>query len=188
MSTGTSTGDGSEFNLTWSDGVHEVFGRLDIRHAAYVPDAGLAPLIDLCRADERITSSVLTSEQEGIGLLAGAWLGGERGVLMMQSTGVGNCINALSLTASCKMPLVLLVTMRGEWAEFNPWQIPIGQAAPSCLEVAGVIVQRAEIDAEVPEVVEAAVDLAFNGRVAVAVLVAQRLIGRKQWGGKGAND
>ena len=182
MTTGNTGGGDTEFNLDWSRGVHEVFGRSNIRHAAYVPDAGLAPLINLCRADDHITASILTTEQEGVGLLTGAWLGGERGVLMMQSSGVGNCINTLSMTASCKTPLLLLVTMRGEWVEFNPWQVPIGQAAQTCLEAIGVIVYRVDEETEVPEVVEAAIDFAFNSRVAVAVLLSQRMIGRKHWG------
>ncbi len=124
---------------------------------------------------------MLTTEQEGIGLLAGAWLGGNRGVLLMQSTGVGNCINALSLISSCRMPFVALVTMRGEWAEFNPWQMPMGQAAQTCLEAAGVIVYRADTARETVETVEAAIDIAFDSRVATAVLLSQRMIGRKIW-------
>ena len=78
-----------------------------------------------------MTAVVLTTEEEGIGLLAGAWLGGERGVLLMQSSGVGNCINMLSLIEICRLPLLMLVTMRGEWGEFNPWQMPMGQATPA---------------------------------------------------------
>lgn len=63
--------------------------------------------------------TVLTTEEEGIGILAGAWLGGERGVLLMQSSGVGNCINTLSLSKVCGFPLLIIVTMRGEWGELN---------------------------------------------------------------------
>ncbi|HJO87970.1 MAG: thiamine pyrophosphate-binding protein [Rhodospirillales bacterium] len=181
-------GSFKEFNLDWSRGVLEVFKRAEIRHAAYVPDAGLEPLIDFCHGDEAIRATMLTSEQEGVGMLAGAWLGGDRGVLLMQSSGVGNCINALSLQASCQIPLVMLVTMRGEWAEFNPWQVPMGQAAQTCLEAQNVIVYRAEESGEVPDVVQAAIDFAFNSQVAVAVLLSQKMIGRKQWGGVSGDE
>jgi hypothetical protein len=75
---------------------------------------------------------VLTTEEEGIALAAGAWLGGQRAVLLMQSSGVGNCINMLSLPVNCRMPFLTLVTMRGEWGEFNPWQVPMGTATPAC--------------------------------------------------------
>ena len=77
---------------------------------------------------------MLTTEEEGIALAAGAWLGGQRSVLLMQSSGVGNCINMLSLSAICRFPLLMLVTMRGEWAEFNPWQVPMGRATQPALE------------------------------------------------------
>ena len=74
-----------------------------------------------------MTDVVLATEEEGIGLLAGAWLGGERGVLLMQSSGVGNCINTLSMIRTCQFPLLLVVTMRGEWGETNPWQLPMAK-------------------------------------------------------------
>ncbi len=96
----------------------------------YVPDAGHKRLIELCQADARMRSVVLSTEEEGIGLAAGAWLGGQRSVLLMQSSGVGNIINALAMVRECRFPLLVLVTMRGENGEFNPWQVPMGQATP----------------------------------------------------------
>jgi sulfopyruvate decarboxylase TPP-binding subunit len=64
---------------------------------AYVPDAGHTSLIQLLSADPDVISNVLTTEEEGVAIAAGAWLGGSRSVLLMQSSGVGNCINMLSL-------------------------------------------------------------------------------------------
>ncbi|MBY9045521.1 phosphonopyruvate decarboxylase, partial [Pseudomonas fluorescens] len=92
---------------------------------SYVPDAGHSQLIRMFSADRDVTTNVLTTEEEGIAIAAGAWLGGQRSVLLMQSSGVGNCINMLSLSAIGRFPLLMLVTMRGEWAEFNPWQVPM---------------------------------------------------------------
>ena len=123
----------------------------------------------------------LTTEEEGVALLAGAWLGGGKGVLLMQSSGVGNCINMLSLPINCRMPLLMLVTMRGEWGEFNPWQIPMGQSAPTVLEASGVIVYRADRIEDVVPTVEAALLLAFQSRRSVAVLLSQKLIGAKNF-------
>ena len=114
-------------------------------------------------------------------LVAGTWLGGERGVLLMQSSGVGNCVNMFSLMATCRFPLLTLVTMRGEWAEFNPWQVPMGLATPTVLGAMGVTVLRVERAEEAAEVVEAGAQLAFEGDQQVAVLLSQRMIGRKQW-------
>jgi sulfopyruvate decarboxylase alpha subunit len=164
---------------SWADDIHAVLAASGIRQVALVPDAGHARLIDLCRADKEMRVVPLTTEEEGIALLAGAWLGGEKGVLLMQSSGVGNCINMLSLTKICAFPLLTLVTMRGEWGEFNPWQVPMGRSTPAVLEGAGVITQRVEEAAEVRATVEAAARLAFSGPYAVAVLLSQRLIGAK---------
>ncbi len=165
----------------WHEAVHRVFRDAAIRQVGYVPDAGLSGLIQACHDDPAIKAVVLTSEEEGVGLLAGAWLGGEAGALLMQSSGVGNCVNALSLIATCRMPLLALVAMRGEWGEFNPWQVPMGRSAQAHLESAGIIVQRAEAASEVAEIVGAAARLAFDSGVGVAVLLSQRLIGDKRW-------
>lgn len=168
----------------WPDAVYGVLKEAGIRQASYVPDAGHARLIERLHADAEIQTTVLTTEEEGIALAAGAWLGGERSVLLMQSSGVGNCINMLSLLASCRFPLLTLVTMRGEWAEFNPWQVPMGRATPGVLEAMGVKVVRVEAADEVAEAVSAASALAFDSDQAVAVLLSQRLLGRKRWTGK----
>lgn len=146
-----------------------------------VPDAGHARLIELCCDDPEIHAVPLTSEEEGVALAAGAWLGGQRAALLMQSSGVGNCINMLSLTKTCRFPLVMLVAMRGEWAEFNPWQVPMGSKTRAALELCDLLVYRVEQPEEAAETVAAALDIAFNGDLATAVLLSQRLIGSKRW-------
>ena len=165
----------------WPDRLFTVLKAADVRQVGYVPDAGHARLIELCAADPTIRDVVLTTEEEGIALAAGASLGGQRAALLMQSSGVGNCINMLSLIKSCRFPLVMIVTMRGEWAEFNPWQVPMGAMVEPVLRLADVLCYRLEHAEDVPEVAAAAVDLAFSGEVAVALLLSQRLIGRKVW-------
>ena len=171
---GTTTGD-------WREAIFAALKAAEIRQVGYVPDAGHARLIELCRADPAIAAVPLTSEEEGIGLAAGAWLGGQRSALLMQSSGVGNCINLLGLVKSCRYPLVLRVTMRGDWAEFNPWQVPMGSKTRAALELMDVLVYRAERAEEAAETVAAALDIAFNGSLATAVLLSQRLIGAKVW-------
>jgi sulfopyruvate decarboxylase alpha subunit len=165
----------------WRD---EIFGALkaaEIRQVGYVPDAGHARLIELCRADPEIRGVPLTTEEEGVALAAGAWLGGQRAALLMQSSGVGNCINMLSLAKNCRFPLLMLVTMRGEWAEFNPWQVPMGSKTQAALELCDVLVYRVEHPEEAAETVAAALEIAFNGDLPTAVLLSQRLIGAKRW-------
>ncbi len=155
-----------------------------VRQVSYVPDAGHKRLIELCHADKDMTVVPLTTEEEGIGLAAGAWLGGERAALLMQSSGVGNCVNALTLAANCAFPLLVLVTMRGQWGEFNPWQIPMGQAAPDVLRLMRVCTMRVERAEEAGATVAAAAKLAFEGYGAVAVLISQAVIGAKSFGDK----
>ena len=165
----------------WPDAIFAALKAAQIRQIGYVPDAGHARLIERATADPEIRTIVLTSEEEGIGLAAGAWLGGQRAALLMQSSGVGNCINMLSLAKSCRFPLTMLVTMRGEWGEFNPWQVPMGSKTQAALELMDVLVYRAERPEDVGETVTAALDIACNGGLATAVLLAQRLIGAKRW-------
>lgn len=150
---------------------------------SYVPDGGHKRLIELCERDAELRAVTLTTEEEGIAFAAGAFLGGERAAVLMQSSGVGNCINMLSLPRVCNMPLVMLITMRGEWGEFNPWQVPMGQATQAVLEQCGVIVYRVEALDEVSPTADAAIQFAFASRQRVAVLLAQKLIGAKNFAG-----
>ena len=146
-----------------------------------MPDAGHTTLINLFSADPNVVSNVLTTEEEGVAISVGAWLGGQRSVLLLQSSGVGNCINMLSLPVIGRFPLLMLVTMRGEWAEFNPWQVPMGRATQPALEAIGVRAMRADAPDDLVETVEAAAALAYEADQQVAVLIGQRLLGKKKW-------
>jgi len=173
--------DGAEGAQAWPGEIYRILKGAAVTQMAYVPDAGHTALIDLFHADRDVISTVLTTEEEGVAIAAGAWLGGQRSVLLMQSSGVGNCINMLSLPAIGRFPLLILVTMRGEWAEFNPWQVPMSRATQPSLEAIGMKVLRAETPDDLIETVQAAADLAFNADQQVAVLIGQRLLGRKKW-------
>ncbi len=166
---------------SWQDGVYAALKGLGVSQIGYVPDAGHARLIERAHADNDMAAVVLTTEEEGIALSAGAWLGGQRTALLMQSSGVGNCINMLSLPINCRMGFFTIITMRGEWGEFNPWQVPMGSATEAVLKAAGVHVRRAERAEEVVEVVSASARLAYDSAIPVAVLLSQRLIGAKVW-------
>jgi sulfopyruvate decarboxylase alpha subunit len=171
----------TESNQPWAHEIYRVFKRQSIALVSFVPDAGHRRLIELCRGDPALATVALTTEEEGVALAAGAYLGGRRSALLMQSSGVGNCINMFSLLKTCQIPFLTIVTMRGEWAEFNPWQIPMGQATPAALELMGVVVYRAAEPAAVRPTLEAAAGLAFGGYAAVAVLLAQQLLGAKSF-------
>ena len=163
--------------MRWPDDVHRSLSAAGVRIVGYVPDAGHKRLIELCQADRKMRAVVLTTEEEGIGLAAGAWLGGEKSALLMQSSGVGNLVNVLGMVQVCRFPLVLIVTMRGEQGEFNPWQVPMGRATPQVLEAMGVSVRRASDAKEVAPLVAQA----LKGETAVAVLISQNVIGIKSF-------
>lgn len=165
----------------WPDQVYDVLKAVGVTHMSYVPDAGHTTLIRRFCADPEVVTNVLTTEEEGIAIAAGSWLGGKRSVVLMQSSGVGNCINMLSLPVQARFPLLVLVTMRGEWAEFNPWQVPMGQATEPSLRAIGLRVLRADTGPDVVEAVAQAASMAFNADQQIAVLIDQRLLGKKKW-------
>jgi sulfopyruvate decarboxylase alpha subunit len=173
--------DRQDAAVRWQDELYALLRRHNITQFAYVPDAGHRILIDRSLADPDVHSVALTTEEEGVALMAGAALGGARGVLLMQSSGAGNCINMLSLINTCRFPFLTFITMRGEWAEFNPWQVPMSQATEPVLTAMGVKCYRADRAEDVADTAQAAAELAFGGDFAVAVLLSQKLIGRKVW-------
>ncbi len=168
-------------NADWPDRLFDAFKRADIRQVGYVPDAGHARLIERCQADPDIRAVSLTTEEEGIALAAGAWLGGERAALLMQSSGVGNCINMLSLARSCRFPLPIFITMRGEWEEFNPWQEPMGSIVEPVMKLCEADVLRVTTPDEAERTAERALQSVFGDERIVAVLLSQQLIGKKVW-------
>ncbi len=166
----------------WPDRIYDLLKEHGIRQVALVPDAGHSRLIRRCLADNGMRVVTLTTEEEGIAQLFGAWLGGQKGVLLMQSSGVGNCINMLSVAVAHRTPLPMLVTMRGEFGEFNPFQVPMGNATPAVLEAMGTLVNRADRPEDVAPTVEATLRLAFNTFRPTATLIGQRVIGAKTFG------
>ncbi|WP_420347631.1 phosphonopyruvate decarboxylase [Pelagibius sp.] len=170
-----------DLSLDWPDALYETLKSANVAHMSYVPDAGHTTLINLLNADPDVTTNVLTTEEEGIAIASGAWLGGMRSVVLMQSSGVGNCINMLSLPIQTRTPLFMLVTMRGEWNEFNPWQVPMGQATQAALEAIGVNVLRADTGRDLVEITEQAAAMAYDADGQIAILISQRLLGKKKW-------
>jgi sulfopyruvate decarboxylase alpha subunit len=165
----------------WQDQLYDSLRRHGITLFSYVPDAGHAIIINRSLNDSNATSVPLTTEEEGVALLAGAHLGDKRGVLLMQSSGVGNCINMLSLIAIGRFPFVTVVSMRGDFGEQNPWQFPMGQGTQPCLEAMGTRCYRVETSSEVAPTVDAATGMAYRSDQSVAILLSQRLIGAKKF-------
>lgn len=168
--------------MEWWRDIYDALKEADVTQVVYVPDAGHAKLIDACIADNEMRAVPLTTEEEGIAMLAGAWLGGQRGALLMQSSGVGNCINMVGLMRTCRFPLAAFITMRGQWHEFNPWQMPMGQGTQPVLETMGVLVESVEDPKDVGPQAAAILHRAFVGMHAGALLLHQRLMPIKTFG------
>ena len=171
------------FNDTrnWQDEIFDAFKEADVSQIPYVPDAGHAHLISRIHLDDEITPIVLTTEEEGVACSCGAWLGGKKSVLLMQSSGVGNCVNMFSLLINCNFPFVAIVSMRGEFGEFNSWQVPMSRATSTSFEMMGISVMRCETAEQVRPTVDAAIYAAFASEQKIAVLLSQKLIGKKIW-------
>lgn len=164
---------------SWHSDVYAELRRGNVEFVYTVPDEALAPLLRMADEDPAMTLVTLSTEEEGVAASCGAWLGNKRAVLMMQSSGVGNCINAFTLAANCRFPLLLFVAMRGEFAEVNPWQSAMGRMTEDCLNLAGFDVWWARSPSEVAELVAGGIRMAWRADKAVAVLFSQRLVGAK---------
>ena len=173
--------EAASIQIGWQDELYELLRSRDVTQFCYVPDAGHRVLIDRSLADPAAHSIALTTEEEGVALIAGADLGGARAVLLMQSSGVGNCINMLSLVKGGRFPILILVSMRGDFGEGNPWQFPMGQAVEPVLAAMGVQCLRVDRPEEVMPAASAALTMVFQSGQAVALLLSQRLIGAKKF-------
>jgi sulfopyruvate decarboxylase TPP-binding subunit len=173
--------ESGEKAASWQDVLFERLKAGRVRQIPYVPDAGHSHVIRRALEDPEIVAFPLTTEEEGVAAVAGAWLGGDRAVLLMQSSGVGNCVNMFSLLANCRFPFLTVVTMRGELAEFNPWQNPMGRAAPAVMELMGISVRRVDHGDQVGAAIDAGLEDAFIADQQVAIVLSQGLLGRKQW-------
>jgi sulfopyruvate decarboxylase alpha subunit len=172
----------TETQHDWSSDVFAAMRKRQINTVCTIPDGGLTRLLNLVKSDKEARLVTLSTEPEGIGIATGHWLGGKRALVAMQSSGVGNCVNAFGYPFSLRAPLLCLVTMRGQWGEFNPWQNPMGQATRSVMEAMQVRCFPVDKAEDVGETFAAAADMAFNGRQSTAVLISQRIIGAKGFG------
>lgn len=167
--------------MSWQNNLFEILKNEGITIFSYVPDVGHKVLIDRALLDDTITAIPLTSEQEGIGIAAGAYLGGSKAVLLMQSSGVGNCINQLSLIKHGQFPFLTIISMRGEFGEGNPWQYAMGEAVIPSLESIGVKCLKIYNQDDVSKTIQSALTMTFKAERSIAVLLSQKLLGSKKF-------
>lgn len=165
----------------WQKVVYDTLKKNGVTIFSYVPDAGHRMAIDLSLADPDVHSVALTTEEEGVALAAGAHLGGAKSALLMQSSGLGNCINFFSMITGGKFPFLTILSMRGDYGEGNPWQMGMGKATRPILDAMGFVTVEITQRDDVERAIDAACTMAFQSGEAVAVLLTQKLIGAKKF-------
>jgi sulfopyruvate decarboxylase alpha subunit len=151
-----------------------------VRYVTHVPDTPLGHLLRLMEPDPAFDVTTATREEEAVGIAAGIAVGGGRPVVMMQTSGLGNALNALaSVVVPYQIPMVLLISQRGEAGEWNVAQVPGGRLVRPALEAMGIQHFALERDDEVDRTVRAAADLAFGTRFPTALILSKLLTG---WG------
>ncbi len=165
----------------WSQETYQVFKDNGVEVVTYVPEGGVKDLIALCDRDPAMDLVSLTNESEGNCVLAGAWLGGKKGVFLMQGSGAGNCINNFGLNIAGRFPLLTIIALRGSWGEGNYWMIYQGRTLHRILEEAGFKVYEVDKVEDAAPTVEAAFKMAYNADAQVAVILSQRLTGTKEF-------
>jgi len=124
---------------SWHAIIQETLKRNQVRLATYVPDRVLTPLIRALLEDKDFTTFATTREEEALGVLTGAWMGGLRGVLLMQTSGFATLANVLaSLAVPYQIPLIMIVSERGTLGEFNLGQAMVCRTMRPVLQSLGI--------------------------------------------------
>lgn len=161
----------------WARAICRGLASIGTRDVVYVPDNPLSHVLRALGADfPDIRTTIATREEEAFGIAAGLYLGGTRPVVMLQSSGLGNSINALaSLNVAFEIPILMLITMRGGEGEWNPTQHPMGLAVRPILDALGIPHVTVESEARAEEQVRHAGEQALAAHLPRAVLLARKL-------------
>lgn len=169
--------------MTWTDAAIDGLKRTDVELVAHLPDTKLAPLIEAAEADDDLRTVLVSREEEAVGVLVGAWLGGTRGALLCQSSGLANTFNALgSLAVPARIPFLGIVTRRGDLGEFNLAQVPAGYNMDALLDDVGVRNHAVEDPDAVGDKVRMAAQTAFATETPYVVLLESTVTGYKEEG------
>lgn len=167
--------------MTWSTEAADALAAVGVDLVAYLPDSNLDPLVQAIEDDDRFEAVQVAREEQAVGVLVGAWVGGRRGALLCQSSGLANSLNAVgSLSVPARAPFVGVVTRRGDLGEFNIAQVPAGYGMDRILDALGVRNTVADDAAALGENVRLAGETAFSTQSPYVVLVEQTVTGRKE--------
>ena len=164
----------------WARTILESFRAEAIGNLVFLPDTVMGRLLALAEEDPFFRLVGVHREEEAVGILTGLFLGGQRGAMLVQSSGLGNTLNALgSLAMAYHIPFPMLVSLRGELGEFNPAQLHMGRAVPGCLDALSIrhITVRTETDLQT--VVSGALKTCFTAEEPFGILLSAQLTGWK---------
>lgn len=164
----------------WARTLLDTFRSEAIRTLVFLPDTVMGRLLALAEQDAFFRLVGVHREEEAVGILSGLCLGGERGAMLIQSSGLGNALNALgSLAMAYRIPFPLLVSLRGELGEFNPAQLQMGRAVPGCLDALNIrhVTLRSEVDLDT--IVSGALKTCFTAEEPFGLLLSAQLTGWK---------
>ena len=166
----------------WARTFLDAFRAEDIRNLVFLPDTVMGRLLALAEEDSQQFFRLVTvhREEEAVGVLTGLFLGGQRGAMLVQSSGLGNTLNALgSLALAYHIPFPLLVSLRGELGEFNPAQMQMGRAVPGCLDALYIphVTLRGTDDLET--ILTGALKTCYTNEAPFGILLSAQLTGWK---------
>jgi sulfopyruvate decarboxylase subunit alpha len=164
----------------WARTILDAFRAEDIRNLVFLPDTVMGRLLALAEDDPFFRLVGVHREEEAVGILSGLFLGNQRGAMLIQSSGLGNTLNALgSLAMVYRIPFPLLVSLRGELGEFNPAQLHMGRAVPGCLDALTIRHVTLRSAADLETIVSGALKTCYTAEEPFGVLLSSQLTGWK---------
>ena len=166
--------------MTWAATIVQSLKDSDISLVAYVPDISIHQVTKLMEDDPFFHVVSATREEEAIGIASGSYAVGRNAAVFMQSSGFGNCINAISsLCIPCRIPIPMFINLRGEIGEFNIAQVAMGRATRPILDVLGLQHYTLDSDLKLRERVSGALKLCYSSQQPLALCLTPLLHGGK---------
>ena len=166
--------------MTWAESIVQALKNWNTSLIAYVPDISIDQVTSLIDADPFFHLVSAAREEEAIGIAVGAYAVRRNAAVFMQSSGFGNCVNALgSLCVPYRTPIPLFINLRGGPGEFNIAQVAMGRATRPILDLLGMVHFTLEDQHNMDRVLDGALKLCHAGRQPVAICLTQLLHGGK---------
>ncbi len=166
--------------MTWAEDLVQALKENNVSFIGYVPDVSIYQATSLMEKDPFFHVVAATREEEAIGIAAGSYCAGRNAAVFMQSSGFGNCINALaSLCIPYRIPIPLFINLRGQVNEFNIAQVAMGRATRPILDVLGLPHYTLDSPEGLSRTVSGALKLCYSSHQPLAVCFTPLLHGGK---------